>query len=268
VRLSLGLTLTHTGHVLAANLLPFLVFGFLVRAPLFLRAWGRARGWWGSTGDFLGFELDGVGLLGIFLGGVLLRCFVISGADATLSRRRGKAASALRGLRFAPSVLGVSLFVGGLAWACVFFASFVAAQFAAIGPSFRLLYIPIMLFAGLIALMVVAAYFASAPVVVAEHLLPTEAMARSAWLTKGSLWSVLLLVVPILGIRFGGWILLVPWNHDPFDGLLSSGATLGLMHLVGMGLDLLQAVMATVVYHDLRVAKEGGTTRDVVEVFR
>jgi hypothetical protein len=101
------------------------------------------------------------------------------------------------------------------------------------------------------------------PVVVVEQLGPIQAMRRSAELTRGHRWKI-----------FGIFLLLFLIN------VISRAILAAILHAIGgawfEGIGLwvwsaliiaFGAIMTTIIYHDLRVAKEGVNTEQIAAVF-
>ena len=113
------------------------------------------------------------------------------------------------------------------------------------------------------ALMLTAGWYVAAPVCVVERQGPVESLRRSAALTKGHRWKIfgISMVLAIVG----GIILKVL--------TLILGATLGLLAetlgtLVWQALyGAFSAIVVVVLYHDLRVAKEGVDVERIAAVF-
>jgi len=109
------------------------------------------------------------------------------------------------------------------------------------------------------------------PACVVENLGPIAAMRRSADLTKGHRWQifglfVLIIVVAIIAFAVIGALVGM--------GLLAAPETLGRLVLLGIVTVIITAivtayfnVVAAMIYHDLRVAKEGVGTEEIAAVF-
>jgi len=115
--------------------------------------------------------------------------------------------------------------------------------------------------------MAYCALFVAIPAVVVEQdLLPSDALSRSRALTKGSRWGifvvalVVLVVTVVLGVA--GEALAAAGSEalpHPIPVLL---ATVAIALASALG-----ATASAVAYHDLRVAREGIATADLVKVF-
>jgi uncharacterized membrane protein len=109
------------------------------------------------------------------------------------------------------------------------------------------------------------------PACVVENLGPIAAMRRSADLTKGHRWQIFgmfVLIIVVAIIAFGVIGALVGM------GLLAAPETLGRLVLLGIVTVIITAivtayfnVVAAMIYHDLRVAKEGVGTEEIAAVF-
>jgi len=106
------------------------------------------------------------------------------------------------------------------------------------------------------------------PAVVVERPGVTKAMGRSAELTKGNRWRVFGIIVILMLINAGtGMIVNVPFTAGGAPTSSSLAWNAGLSGFLAAFQTALAAVMATVVYHDLRVAKEGIGVADIAKVF-
>ena len=106
------------------------------------------------------------------------------------------------------------------------------------------------------------------PVAVVERPGISKALRRSAELTKGYRWQVFGIIAILMSIDVA--ILLIVDLPDELDLPLPSSMGAWKPVLSGVLEALvaaLAAVMATVVYHDLRVAKEGIGITDIAKVF-
>jgi hypothetical protein len=112
-------------------------------------------------------------------------------------------------------------------------------------------------------LMVGTMLFVSVPVCVVERLGVFKSMGRSARLTKGHRWKI-----------FGIWIAVLVVGGIAQSFLTAIARTIGGM-MLGLVISLVcgalvvafNAILAVVVYHDLRVAKEGVDTDQIASVF-
>jgi hypothetical protein len=109
---------------------------------------------------------------------------------------------------------------------------------------------------------VMSMLFVALPVCVVEKLGPFESMGRSATLTKGHRWRVfgIYLLLMLIMIVAGGVIQLVT---AAIGGIVAAIVSFAWNAVAGA----LQAVIAVVVYHDLRVVKEGVDVDQIAAVF-
>lgn len=106
------------------------------------------------------------------------------------------------------------------------------------------------------------------PAVVVERPGVTRAMGRSAELTSGNRWRVFGIIVILMLINAAsGMIVNAPFAAGGEQTLSSLAWNAGLSGFLAAFQTALAAVMATVVYHDLRVAKEGIGVTDIARVF-
>ncbi len=151
--------------------------------------------------------------------------------------------------------------------------SLLATGFAKSGKVFAVsLVVGLLIVLGLVALIVpglvaAAAFFVAVPAVVVEPGADSSsAMERSRDLTRGHRWTILALLATVLAVQIAlGLAFAVasglledvvphPVPAIAFNALFALTAPLG-------------ATAAAVAYHDLRVAKEGVATADLVKVF-
>src|SRR5262249_53141966 len=113
------------------------------------------------------------------------------------------------------------------------------------------------------ALVILTMCYVAIPACIVERLGVFASMGRSSVLTKGHRWAI-----------FGTWLLLLIAGAitaavlDAVLGLIGSAGLVKVGSLAWSGfLTAFGTVFAVVVYHDLRVAKEGIDTRQIVSVF-
>jgi hypothetical protein len=244
-----GRVVTRTVSVLSRNLLPFSLVTAVASLPNVLISSATTGLAPTTTGNIANLDPVTIGVGAVVAGllmaalGALSQAVVLYGAFEDMRGRRVDLMESMRiGLRRFFPVVGVALLVTFL---------------GALG--FLLLIVP-----GLIWFMM---WFVAMPVCVVEGLGPWRSMKRSAALTKGNRWKIfgLWFVVALIGGIMGG---------------LLTGALAGLSRVVGgpvLALILrlawsaivgaFGAILAVVVYHDLRVAKEGVDTDQIAAVF-
>lgn len=117
-------------------------------------------------------------------------------------------------------------------------------------------------------LIVLTMLWVAIPAMVVERPGVTRAMGRSADLTKGYRWRVFGIIVILMLINAAsGMIVNAPFAAGGAQTLSSMAWNAGLSGFLAAFQTALAAVMATVVYHDLRVAKEGIGVGDIARVF-
>jgi hypothetical protein len=125
---------------------------------------------------------------------------------------------------------------------------------AAIGLGFALLIVPGVIWAAMFAVAV--------PACVVERLGPIASCGRSAYLTKGNRWKVIGIGLSLIVVSFAvGAIAFVL----PFVLGVALGALVNLVLNAVLG--AFYSLVAVVMYHDLRVAKEGIGTDRIAAVF-
>ena len=113
------------------------------------------------------------------------------------------------------------------------------------------------------ALIVMTILSVAMPACIVERLGPIKSMRRSAGLTKGHRWKIFGLWIATL--IFGGIAQSILGNVA--RGLGGQGAALTVLVAWGAVYGAFSAVLAVVIYHDLRVAKEGVSTDQIAAVF-
>jgi MFS family permease len=235
-----GRVLSRTFSVLSRNLLPFCLVTVIAALPNLLIFAPGARGFAPATltpGASAVRLLLGFGL--VMMLNALSQAIVLYGAFEDMRGRPVHLLESLRiGLRRFFPVLGVAIGVAVLT-----------------GLAGLLLVIP----AFIVATMLLVAM----PACVVEQLGPGKSMSRSKQLTKGHRWKI-----------FGLWLLAML-----VSGILQS-VLIGLAGIIGGPILALivflawsaifgafYAIMVVVIYHDLRVTKEGVDTDQIAAVF-
>jgi hypothetical protein len=221
--------------VFARNILPFSLVTLIASLPNLLILWPRSA----PLDPVAGAErlLIGVGLI-MVLNALTQSAVIYAAFDDMRGRPLNMAESIRVGLRRFFPALAVAISV------------VVLAGLSAI----------LLLFPAFIVMMILAV---AMPACIVERLGPIESMRRSARLTKGHRWKI-----------FGLWIASV------IGGLIAQavlaqasraigGQTAAIVVLVVWGAvyGAFNAVLAIVIYHDLRVAKEGVDTDQIAAVF-
>jgi hypothetical protein len=120
-------------------------------------------------------------------------------------------------------------------------------------------------------LIVMVRYYVALPTVVIEETGALDTLRRSQWLTEGNRWAIFGIVLVVgaislacIGVGTGCGVLLS--SSAGLSGtpllLAQSAITLGLATVQNIG-----AVMPAVIYHDLRVGREGANIDNLVKVF-
>jgi hypothetical protein len=220
--------------MLSRNLLPFSIVTGVAALPqvlVFDRHSGQV-----STPSDVAFILTGLVLTMVL--SALSQAIVVHGAFESM---RGGRPDVLTSFRHAwrrfVAVIGVALLtaiLGGLAGILLVFPAF----------------------------MLITAWYVATPVCVVERIGPWQSLKRSAALTKGHRWKVfgVVVVLAILGAIGTGLV----------AGMTAgAGVTIGkVAALIWSALfGAYAAILVVVIYHDLRVAKEGVDTDQIAAVF-
>jgi hypothetical protein len=102
---------------------------------------------------------------------------------------------------------------------------------------------------------------------VVERVGPFKALARSAGLTSGARWKVLGIVLLIGILQFGFVWILQSIVFDVPASKSEAQTAVVIITVVSAILSAFQAVVAAVIYHDLRKAKEGVGVDELLQVF-
>ena len=238
--ISMGGVIRRTFAVLLANFLPFLIISFLLSLPLL--AFNIASG----GGIAVDPAVAGVS----FLIGFLISMIVTYAAMGALVY------GTVAYLRGQPAGFGLCISRGLAMLVTVILVGIVVTLLAALGMV--ALVVP-----GFIVLTMTAV---AVPAAVVERPGVWASVKRSAELTKGNRWRVFgLMVIFYLGITATGWAL-------TFAGLpimAPDGSLLAMVSLyIWSGVTVaLFGVFGAVLYHDLRIAKEGVNTEQIAAVF-
>lgn len=231
-RFSVGLALSRAIEVLFQNFFTIFLISALATVPLAIFTWL----------EYHGLQRHGAAaFFTVVINGVFsaLREAMIVYATFQALRARGinPAESIARGLqRFWP----------------VFWASVLVGIITGVG--FLLLVVP-----GLIALCV---WYVTIPACVVERLGPTESMSRSSDLTAGYRWpifgAVLVVVIADIAVSAGINAMLRPETLVAYVIVYFAWEALVRAY---------ESVLSTIIYHDLRVAKEGIDIEQLAAVF-
>lgn len=231
-RFSVTLALSRAIEVLFQNFFTIFVISALATIPLAVYTWLEYHGLHNGGGAFFTLVLNGV------FSALSKAMIVYATFQALRARGINPAESIARGLqRFWP-VVGASLLVGIIT-----------------GIGYLLLIVP-----GLIALCV---WYVTIPACVVERLGPTESMSRSSDLTAGYRWPIFGAALVVAIAEIAGTAVL--------NGTLRRPETLVAYVVVYIAwialLRAYESVLATIIYHDLRVAKEGVDIEQLASVF-
>ena len=238
--LSMGGVIRRTFAVLAANLLPFLVIAFVLTLPMLLYNF--------LTGG--GAAVDPVApgasyFIGLLLSMVITYASMGAVVYGTVAHLRGQ-----------PSSLGICITRGLSVVITVVLVGIVVTLLLTLGMI--ALVIP--------GLMVLAITAVAVPAAVVERPGIWGSVKRSAELTKGNRWRVFgLLMIFYLGITAIGWGL--TFAGLPLMAPDGTALAMILLYLWGGVTTALFGVFGAVLYHDLRIAKEGVNTEQIAAVF-
>lgn len=234
---SIGGVFSRTFSILGRNFAPFALISAVATLPYVLFYWNQTAAVPGALPKF-NIDMALPFIVGFVLK-MLIQAVIVYAAFQDMRRRPvaigesfGKALP-----RLAP-ILGLMI-VEGLA----------------VGFGTILLIVP-----GIILMMM---WYVALPVCVVEQLGPIESLGRSSELTKGHRWKLfgLVLIVGIVGLIIGATI--------PIAGRLIFGRVgfVITQYLVQTVVGAFGAILVIVIYHDLRVAKEGIDTDQIAAVF-
>ncbi len=280
---SMGEALSRTLACYGKNLPFLLIIGLVLFAPLVVlqvgaaeKAWAKLEGTpledeYGALEDDFYTESEKAAGPGIdFLASMLpwfIQALVTLGVFQFLRGERMQVGRSIgRGMgRFFP-VLGIAIMTGLLMVLAMIPAGILIAA-VAMGGGMIGVVIAGLLGAGVM-LAVMCIFFVSVQATIVERVGPVMAMSRSAALTKGARWKIFGVIL----IFFVGGLVLQMLAQGVLGGTNPeswSQARTGLIAslVVGSIFAVLQAVAATVVYHDLRRAKEGVDLDELMSVF-
>jgi hypothetical protein len=241
----IGRIIKRSFQVFGSNLPKFFLLMLLVRVAEFLLAWL-------VTGDpFLSGDATA-----LRVGAVSVMAWALLGFVGVLAHAIGQAVilyGSFQGMSGRPVSLGESLMKGLRRLLPIIVLTVCLYVMLTIG--FVLLIFP--------GLMLMTAMSAALPVCVVEKLGPFKSMRRSARLTKGYRWRLLglFLIVFVAGAIIG--------SIPRFVIGAIAGPTLVTIvaYVISAFVGVYYGVAAAVVYHDLRVAKEGIDLARIVAVF-
>jgi len=235
-RFRIGRVLGDSFRVLGASLLPFLALTLLLIAPVYVAV--------GLGGDSTALVepdsgLDFLAVIAEMLLSFVAEAALVYGTFRQLQGRRGSFGDTVAtGLRKVLPVVLVSLAVGVLA----------------------LLGLALLVIPGLI---VMTVYAVAVPAAVVEHLGVGASLNRSAALTKGCRWRIFGVLLVTIALQVGLEIV-IELALDFQGGAIFS---LAVSWLLSGATGALYAVLATVIYHELRRVKEGAELDEIAAVF-
>lgn len=194
--------------------------------------------------------------------GLLLQSALAYGVYRHLHGKPAGLLESFTGLKRFHYALGVSLLVGLIVGALILVFSVLAVLLGMRG--FGIL----VLLGGVVAaVLVYCAYFVGVQAAIVERIGPARALSRSAFLTRNQRGGVFLVVLAIYGTQFAATLLLqfVVFPDQETWSAMSGALVAGFA--VQAVLTAFHAVIAAVVYHDLRRAKEGIGIEDLLKVF-
>lgn len=248
---TVGGVLSKTVAVFIKNLVPFFLLAALFIVPLYVVQYYIMTNHSASemvVNGWLGF---GISIAELFVAQLVTATLIYGTIQELRSTRSSIAECFLRGLPLVPPVIGVSI---------VAYLIVMLGMIALIIP-------------GLIAAVMLAVVI---PVTVVERPGVFASLGRSKQLTKGYRWRIfgIFLIVYLLFFAMSFVALLIFGLVANVSVSLESLApenwifgTLVLNAIIGPLTYAFFAVMVAVVYHDLRIAKEGSDTEEIARVF-
>jgi hypothetical protein len=258
-RLEVGGVIGNTFSIWFGNFLPFSALALLIYSPILIITWVFFSGYPSaeSIQQFTGIK----GIAEFVFFSSLLTGTVTFGVVMQLRGSRAAVGRCLTiGLSRLLHVFAISLIVALMGILC--FVPCVLFAFAGSAGLMMLLF-----FVAFIPLFVIlTTYNVAVPAVVVERVGVGTALARSAGLTKGSRLTIFGIM-----ILFGILILVITLVFEFLTGAMGSGWSVQTQVLVeavfGVLLSPLTATFPAVIYHDLRVGKEGVNVEDLAAVF-
>ena len=255
----IGRVISRSISIFSKNFIPFSALTFLIMSPGFIfnlvktRNTLNAIGGTGTTaspafqtgaGDLILMALN------TFLLGILVAALVFGTIQELNGQRAGLKECVRNGFSRMFPVLGV-----------------VIVYYLALSFGMVLLIIP--------GIMVACIYIAAVPVAVVEKPGVFASLGRSGALTKDYRWRIFgLLLIWVVASSVISTVTMFSFGFDALTGIGSGGfdftafmIILTLNFVVSSFFGALLAIMTAVVYHDLRVAKEGIDTEQIAAVF-
>jgi hypothetical protein len=244
---SIGNVIERSFGIFGRNFIPFLILSAICASPYLLIDWNQAQ-----------FSLAKPGDPAVLLGAAkgLLKTVLISGLLGLLVATVGRAAliaAVFQSMRGQPINILDSI-RHGLARVLPIIGLLILMGLG-IGAGMIFLIVP-----GIILYMM---WYVALPACVVERLGPAASLSRSAGLTKGSRWKIFGLVILI-------WIVgsIISMTAHAVFLLAHSQVVFTVGEYVLQTLIFaIQSIIALVLYHDLRVSKEGIDTDRIASVF-
>ncbi len=239
-QLDVGSVLSRTFAVWLQNLAPFILVGVVVHSPVLLGL--GAIAWSGASLPIVQRLLD---LLANLLT-IILTAGVTYGVFQSLRGERPGVGEILKkGLARVGTVLLTGILVG-LGTALGFCALVVPG------------------------LVLMTRWYVAIPVAVIENPGASHSLERSGDLTAGNRWRVFALMLVLGAVAFGATLALtqalISLEGSAQQEVLTAWG-LALLHLLTLPLSALSAVAPAIVYHDLRVGREGADVQELLKVF-
>ena len=198
--------------------------------------------------------------------GFVLSATIIHSVFQRLRGQRPRIAAAFSvGMQRLPAVLVVSILI----WLRVLLLGLVGPIFLAVSlgeGSFGILSVfglLVSVVGGIYAVFIYVGLWIAVPVAVVEKLGPLRAMRRSWELSRGERWPIVVVLVIFLVLM--SFFLVVVAGLGAL--VLPEEWAWVLGFLIGVSVVSAQSVVNAVVYHDLRVAKEGVDTAELAAIF-
>ncbi|MEN8148440.1 MAG: hypothetical protein ABFS86_01380 [Planctomycetota bacterium] len=261
-RLEVGTVIGNTFSIWSRNLVPFSALALLIYLPVLIIGylfWEGAH----TEQEVVRFKWIMWGAEQVFFASLLAGTLTY-GVVMQLRGKRADIGNCVKiGLSRILHVFGVSILVAlmSVLW---FVPGYVVLQGGNIGLGALLLSLAV-----LPLLIIMLTYYVAVPATVVERVGVIEALSRSAALTKGlrmTIFGILFLfglLVFVIAIPFGVVIGFVIGT-----GVEMAPSTFYVIQtLIGVLLAPLTAILPGVIYHDLRVGKEGVDVKDLAAVF-